>query len=222
MSNLSEFHKKHRYYKTEAQKKGTIDKFKRYLLTKDKIELPERDIERFERIKTAQAMMLKHNPVMHQRDVMRALIKMYGKSERQTLRDIRDAQELFGDVDRVNKDFERIVYSNWLKDIVSLCFAKMDFKTAVEAIKQLVTLNEINVKEEELDSGVAKTYNLNIMVNTADGPKVMVHDMDKLDELDFTEFETIVNTIDKPRVGITEMSELLQEYNGGSQESDVE
>jgi hypothetical protein len=89
----------------------------------------------------------------------------------------------------------------------------------VDAIGLIYKIAGLDKLDDDLQDDKPQMFQLNIVVNTQDGQKRVITNLDSLEEIPLSEFKTITTVMNTPRVGIAEMEEMLQD---AEEESDVE
>lgn len=140
-------------------------------------------------------------------------MREYGIAELTALRDITNAQRLFGNVNVVNKEFKRAIYVERLEQLASLAETKGDFKSAVSAYKQVIDMLRLSEDDEKLMEKGTRVFQLNIIINGEDGQlSRRTIDLQKINELAPTEFKEVMRAIDRPRISPEEMDLMLKEH----------
>jgi hypothetical protein len=214
---LEKLYNRNRHYASQPNvgRTATFEKIKHHYMMDDEYaeSLTEGEVQILNRWKTAYSLMMRHNPVVKVPEIVRVLVDVFAISERQAYRDINYTQDLFGDLEVANKSFMKVKMVSWLEELVSLANAKHDFKTSVDAIKQIVQILGLDQKEDGEDDDTPRNFQLNIVVQTVDGDKRIVQDLDALDEIPLSDYKAIESTLKRPRVGLLEMEKMLDEDN---------
>jgi signal transduction histidine kinase len=217
MGEFDTLYNKNRHYTKSGNvgRTATFEKIKHHYMTDDDYEevLTETELTILKRWKTAYSLMMKHNPIVKPVEIVRLLISLFDVSERQAYRDIKYTQELFGDLNVANKAFMKVKMVSWLEELVSLANAKHDFKTSVEAIRQIVQILGLDQVDLNIEDESPRNFQLNIIVQTAEGDKRVIQDLDSLDEIPLSDFTAIESTLQRPRLGVSEMEKILNEDN---------
>lgn len=74
------------------------------------------------------------------REVANALVKEFGVDEATAYRDIANAQRLFVRLEETNREFERIIRIDEIKQLRAKCIARGDFRTAADCDKNLIKI----------------------------------------------------------------------------------
>ena len=147
------------------------------------------------------------------------LAQMFSLSRATCYRRLKDAQNLFGNVKKVQKEGRRNVLMEYARKIAYLCMAQrpINVKGAMQAMKfeaDLAGLLRADAHGEEAGPGTGNTsYILNL---TVPGRKAKQYDMANLDDVDDVEFEFIQEAIGENLVGDDQMAGLLAQAKEGN------
>lgn len=217
---------KHRLSKLATKNDGsgrvaTLERIKNSYLNDDENDLTEEESRMLARYKTVFSMLMRHNPVIKQHQICKSLMDLYGVSERTAYFDIKNSQELFGKVMVANKAFQKLKYVSWLENIISLSIIQGDYGTATVAIREAAKIQNLDQEDTSQDAS-AKTYNLNILVNSDTGTQLVHVDMEKFGDLSAMEVSTLASIINKPKIDNNVMDQLITEYEELNTDTDVE
>lgn len=177
--------------------------------------LSDDDYKVFVRWKFANNLLYQRRPVISTRQVVSALIKHFGVSERTADSDIANAKKLFGEARKINKDWENPFLREWLLEIASQAEAASDFRSAVAALKEAAKLTQLIADAEGSSSvNVPTTLNINFMLG--EGQTKLIN-IDALQTLNKTDLQTITETVNAGSLPVNEMEELLDRYHGDSE-----
>lgn len=169
---------------------------------------PEEELT-LKRWKVVQMLSLQHRPCISNTEIKRVLKKEFGVDDFQASRDVIQAQKLFGSVNEVNRQFKRASYVEWLEQIASLSEAKGDYKSAVAALKQsseIMKLHDKDVSDEDVQE---RSLVMNIYFGDTEALRKKTIDLDHIEEIPETEFKTLMRAVDRPRVDIPMLQQMI-------------
>lgn len=202
-------------------KANLLDRMMRAYFSAEDIEdtLDEEDQKILKRWKVVHMLSLQHRPCIRNRDIINTLMKDFGVSDITAVRDIANAQKLFGHINKANKDFKRAIYVEWLEQIASLAEVKGDLKSAVAALDKAQEILRLGVKDEDEEGRRGhKHFTLNMFFDADGFQGRKTIDLTKVEELNLTDFRQVLSKVDRPRVDITGMQNMLENHKEKSED----
>ena len=180
----------------------------------EEAELSKEEQVIIQRWKRVESLSRQHRPCISPAKIAQSLMTDFGVSEATAYRDITDAQKLFGNVNKVNKEFKRAIYIEWLEQAASLAEIRGDIKSMVMALDKAAQIMGMHKENEETNSEVSRTFNLNLFVGKGDSVERTTIDLDNLESIPATDIKEIVKLVDKPRISVDAMNLLLDKHHG--------
>lgn len=201
-------------------KASLLDRMMRAYFSAEDIEdtLDDDDQKILKRWKVVHMLSLQHRPCISTRNIVNTLVKDFGISEITAVRDISNAQKLFGHINKANKDFKRAIYVEWLEQLASLAEVRGDLKSAVAALDKAQEILRLGVKDEDEEGRRGhKSFTLNMFFNADGFQGKKSIDLTKVDEFNLTDFRQVLSKVDRPRVDISHMQSMLEEHKSKSE-----
>ena len=207
-----------RNYVTTTNKPGKaplLDRMMKAYMGSEDVEaaLNNEDQLILQRWKVVHMLSLQHRPCISTRNIVNTLIKDFGVSEITAVRDISNAQKLFGHINKANKDFKRAIYVEWLEQIASLAEIKGDLKSAVAALDKAQEILRLGIKDDDEEGRRGnKSFTLNMFFDSDGMVGKKSIDLTKVDEFNLTDFKEVLAKVDRPRVDISDMQTMLEAH----------
>lgn len=201
--------------RTNKTKDNIADAILRKLINKrntktTRVDLTPEQEEYLRKLTFIDNLFLQHNPVLTKYQIFKIYKEKYNHSKQQFYSDLHNCQMIFGTLHAPSKDYMRQVYTAHLEKCIALGFATGDLKAVRESIKISSEINQLNLPDKEEGEVRPTRLEMRVIIQVNGNLSEQIMNIDEFQKLPEDEFKKIIGVIDRPRVGVEEMTKLMQ------------